>query len=185
MKMLVGLGNPGGQYAATRHNVGFMAIEHIAKSKGTPFKGKFQSELGEITLAEEKVILLKPQTFMNLSGRAVREAMNWYKLTHEDIVIIYDDMDLPFGKIRLREQGSPGGHNGIKSLIAELGTQNFPRVRVGIGRPPQAWDPADYVLGNFSAQEHSELPQVLDNIQQAVLAILSQGFVKAMNTHNR
>ncbi len=185
MKLLVGLGNPGRQYAFTRHNIGFMAIDQVAKPQNITFKGKFQSELGETILAGTKTILLKPQTFMNLSGRAVKQAMDWYKLTAEDIVVIYDDMDIPFGKIKLREQGSPGGHNGIKSLSAELGTQAFPRIRVGIGRPPLAWDPVDYVLGVFSSPQAEELPHVLQKIEQAVMDIIGQGFVKAMNIHNR
>jgi len=185
MKILVGLGNPGRQYVTTRHNVGFMAVDRIAYAGSVGFKGKFQSEFTETSIGGEKVFLLKPQTYMNLSGRAVREALNWFKLGPQDIVVAYDDMDIPFGKIRLREQGSPGGHNGIKSLISELGTQNFPRLRIGISRPPQGWDPVDYVLGSFNGDEVKELPAIMEKVQQAVADIVAQSFVKAMNVHNR
>ncbi len=185
MQIIVGLGNPGLQYQNTRHNVGFLTIDHMADKNSLSLRGKFQAQVGELTISGVKSLLVKPQTFMNLSGRSVREVLNWYKLTPEDIIVIYDDMDIPFGKIRIRSQGSPGGHNGIKSIVSELGTDGFIRIKVGIGRPPEGWNPVDYVLGNFRSEELFELDNVLNNVEDAVKEIISGGITKAMNKYNR
>jgi len=185
MRVVVGLGNPGNKYSRNRHNVGFVAIDHLAEKSNCSFRGKFQADVGDIVLGLEKCLLVKPQTFMNLSGRSVREVLNWHKLSPENLIVIYDDMDLPLGKIRLRSQGGPGGHNGIKSIIAELGTEDFARVRVGIGRPPQGWDPVDYVLGDFRGEELRELDEVMDKVEGAVTSIVSSGMARAMNNYNR
>ncbi|MDA8440817.1 MAG: aminoacyl-tRNA hydrolase [Peptococcaceae bacterium] len=183
-KVVIGLGNPGREYALNRHNVGFLAIEHIATKFNVNFRSKFQSQIGECEIASLKIMLVKPQTFMNLSGRAVREILDWYKLQPDDIVIIHDDMDLPFGKIRLRAQGSPGGHNGIKSIIHEISTANFSRIKIGVGRPPDGWDAADYVLGNFPAAVLPELNSILETVVESVQDVLVNGIKTAMNKYN-
>lgn len=185
MHVVVGLGNPGSRFSSTRHNVGFMALDHLAKKLDVSFRGKFQAEIGEALIAGDKALLVKPQTFMNLSGRSVREVLNWYKLTPENLIVIYDDMDLPLGKIRLRPQGGAGGHNGIKSIIGELGTESFNRVKIGIGRPPEGWDPADYVLSDLRSNDVRDLAEVLVMVEGAVNSIISEGINRAMNSYNR
>jgi PTH1 family peptidyl-tRNA hydrolase len=164
MKLVVGLGNPGKKYKDTKHNIGFMAVDHYAKAKNVSFKkeNKFNGE----SLKLGNLILLKPHTFMNLSGQSIRAIMDYYDIDLEDVLIIYDELALPFNKLRLREQGSAGGHNGIKSIISHLGTQNFKRVRVGIDSNPLI-ETKDYVLGKFSKEQLKELNstnQVIENI---------------------
>lgn len=136
MKIIVGLGNPGNEYAKTRHNVGFMLVDALAEHLNINlWKDKFNAQIAEGRIGTEKILLVKPQTYMNNSGEAVGPLMRWYKVTPEDIIVAHDDMDIPAGTIRIRKKGSSGGHNGIKSLIAHLGSENFPRVRLGVGRP--------------------------------------------------
>ncbi len=164
MKLVVGLGNPGKKYKDTKHNIGFMAVDHYAEANNVSFKkeNKFNGE----SLKLGNLILLKPHTFMNLSGQSIRAIMDYYDIDLEDVLIIYDELALPFNKLRLREQGSAGGHNGIKSIISHLGTQNFKRVRVGIDSNPLI-ETKDYVLGKFSKEQLKELNstnQVIENI---------------------
>ena len=183
--IIVGLGNPGSNYQSNRHNIGFMAIDYLAERHKVSFRGKFQALVGETNLGETRAVLVKPQTYMNLSGRSVREILNWYKLGPENVLIVYDDMDLPLGRLRIRPQGGPGGHNGIKSLISELGTEVFSRIKVGIGRPPLGWDPADYVLGNFTANESNQVKEIMPEIASGVEELVERGLLSAMNKFNR
>ncbi len=189
-QLIVGLGNPGTKYAGTRHNVGFDAIDAIAKLWQVPLteQKKFTGEFGEALVGQEKIRLLKPLTYMNLSGQAMRSVTDWYKLEPTRTLMIYDDMDLPLGKIRLRLSGSAGGHNGVKSAIAHLGTQNIPRLRIGIGSPKTANTPdknaVSHVLGKFSTSEKDILAQVLQLVTEAIELSLKQGVEKAMSLYN-
>ncbi|HWJ02712.1 MAG TPA: aminoacyl-tRNA hydrolase, partial [Verrucomicrobiae bacterium] len=169
----------------TRHNVGFMFADYFALKENLSFRGKFQALFCEIKLGNSQGFLVKPQTYMNLSGRSIREIINWYKLSPQDVIVVYDDLDLPLGKIRIRPQGGAGGHNGIKSIISELGTDNFPRIKIGIGRPPEGWDPADYVLSNFRQEELTELKPVLIRAWEAARELADEGLIGAMNKYNR
>lgn len=185
MKLVVGLGNPGLQYEKTRHNVGFMVVDEIARQiEHTPWKNQFKGEICSFTLNDEKVYLLKPQTFMNLSGESVGEAALFYKILPEDIFCIYDDMDLPTGKIRIRLNGSSGGHNGIKSMISHLGTDNFIRFRLGIGRPLPSWTVVDHVLAKFNESEQEDIAKGINDMAKAVLGTLKLGVEKGMNRFN-
>ncbi|SHN70575.1 aminoacyl-tRNA hydrolase [Desulfitobacterium chlororespirans] len=185
MKLIVGLGNPGGQYAETRHNAGFLLLDCLAEELKLDFRPKFQGLMAETMMEGEKVYLLKPQTFMNLSGRSIRELAQFYKIAPEDIMVVYDDMDLPVGRLRLRSSGSAGGHNGIKSTIAELGTEEFWRLKVGIGRPTAGWDSARYVLASFAKEEIPVLEEILDKGMKAVTLWAKGDGDKAMNLYNR
>ncbi len=188
-QLIVGLGNPGTKYDQTRHNIGFVAIDSLARTWQINLSEhrKFQGIFGEGQAASGKMRLLKPTTYMNLSGQSIRAVMDWYKLPAEAVLIIYDDMDLPLGKIRLRQSGSAGGHNGMKSAIAHLGSQNFPRLRIGIGAPKEG-EPdkqvISHVLGRFSSSEDRLLPEVLNLIRDAVEMSLKQGIPKAMSLYN-
>lgn len=185
MKLIVGLGNPGTQYAATRHNIGFEAIDTIAEIHNISVnKSKFKALVGEGTINGERVVLMKPQTYMNLSGEAVSACRSWYKIANEDIVIIYDDVSLAIGQMRIRKTGSAGGHNGIKSIIAQLGTDVFPRVKVGVGEKPSGWDLADYVLGRFSEEEMKEICPKLKDVCKAVETMVIKDVDTAMNRYN-
>lgn len=170
MKLIIGLGNPGSKYAQTKHNIGFITLDEIAFQKGWTFnRSKFESVYAEGTVGSEKVILIKPQTFMNDSGRSVRQWLDYYDCTEEDIVVVYDDMDLPIGKVRLRQKGGAGGHNGIKSLIDHLGTKQFNRLRVGVGRPYEDQSVVTHVLSPFHKSTHEE---VLFSVKKASDAAL-------------
>jgi peptidyl-tRNA hydrolase, PTH1 family len=184
VKIVVGLGNPGREYAATRHNVGFMVVEQLARRIGAPgSKRRFRSELSEGFLAGEKIVLVQPQTYMNLSGHAVREVVNWYRAALDDVLIVSDDLDLPFGTLRLRARGSAGGHNGLASVIEQLGTQDVPRLKIGIGRGPgQA---TSRVLSRFSADEERALSELVDRAADAVELWARDGIIAAMNDVNR
>ena len=185
MKVIVGLGNPTKKYEGTRHNAGFSVIYRLADKHDIKQNiAKHKALIGTGVIAGEKVMLVMPQTFMNLSGEAVGEIIRFYKLTPEDLIIIYDDIDLDVGRIRIREKGSAGGHNGIKSIIAHIGTEVFDRVRVGIGHKPPEFDLADYVLGRFPAEELSALREAVDNAADAVEIIISDDIHKAMNRYN-
>jgi len=189
-ELIVGLGNPGPQYAQTRHNVGFLAVDALARHWQIPLsqERKFQAEFGQgAGVSGRRVWLLKPLTYMNHSGQSIRAAVDWLKLPISSVLIISDDMDLPLGKIRLRLSGSAGGHNGIRSAIAHLGTQDFPRLRVGIGQPalkrPQQ-DATAHVLGRPSPQEAQVFAKVLPFVVEAVEYSLAQGMEKAMSIYN-
>src|SRR3954454_20363859 len=166
MYLIVGLGNPGETYAKNRHNVGFQAVKHLADRYRFAFSEKQnKARLASGTIAGQRVVLAKPFIFMNASGEAVAPLVRWHKLdpSHE-LLVIYDDMDLPFGTLRARAAGSAGGQNGMRSIIGQLGTETVPRLRVAIGRPPAGWDPRDYVLGNWSKAEAADLPDLLDRV---------------------
>ena len=185
MKAIIGLGNPGVEYAETRHNVGFLALDGLIEGLNLGFRVKYQGLLAEGQMVGERVLFLKPQTFMNLSGRSVRELLNFYKLSGEDLLILHDDLDLPLGKIRLRNQGSAGGHNGIRSIIAELGTEKFWRLKIGVSRPPERWDTARYVLSPFFSKELIELEEVLDRVVKVISLWVEGNQTKAMNLYNK
>lgn len=185
MKLFVGLGNPGTQYARTRHNIGFMAIDQFAdKHSFRSFQNKGKGLLSEGNVGGVKVLLLKPMTYMNLSGESVRAIVDFYKLDVKDMIVLYDDLDTEFGKIRLRYQGSSGGHNGIKSIIQHMGTQTFDRIRMGISRPMPGKDIADYVLSPFNKEEVAGMPVVLDRTVEAMEYALTNDFEKTMAKFN-
>lgn len=185
MKVMIGLGNPGKKYEDTRHNVGFMAIDTISKQWDISVtQQKFRALVGEGRIDMQKVLLVKPQTYMNLSGESVSEILKFYKLTHEDILVIYDDLDLPVGKLRLREKGSAGGHNGIKSLIAHLGTQDFKRIKIGIDRPEPGRSVSDYVLGTFPKAEQPDIQKAVELASEASVYWLKESFPNVMNKFN-
>lgn len=173
MKLLVGLGNPGPKYAGNRHNIGFMAVDAIAREHGFgPWRGKFQSELSEGTLGTEKVILLKPQTFMNLSGDAVGEAMRFFKLSADDLIVFHDELDLPTGKVRLKHGGGHAGHNGLRSLHRHVGSE-YHRVRLGIGHPGHKDQVSAYVLSDFAKADQSWLALLLQGIADGADALVA------------
>ena len=186
MYLIVGLGNPTREYEHTRHNAGFDAVDMLADRLNISVKEKKHKGLcGKGMLGAEKVILLKPQTYMNLSGESVRAAADFYKIDHEHIIVMYDDIDLDVGKLRVRAKGSAGGHNGIKNIIAHLGTQEFPRVRIGVGAKPDRMDLADYVLGRFPQVEQSVMEDAFKEAAEAAAAIVEDGIDGAMNRFNR
>lgn len=183
--LIVGLGNPGRQYAATRHNIGFMTVDRIAARLGVSFSRLESKAL--VTKGEtqgRRVVLAKPQTFMNLSGQAVGALVRFYKVSLENLLVIYDDVDLPLDALRLRPSGGSAGQKGMASIIERLGTQDFPRLRVGIGRPPGRMDAADYVLQEFSRQEAEFLSVLLDRAADAALTFVTDGLQAAMNQYN-
>lgn len=183
MFLIVGLGNPGREYENTRHNIGFAAIDIIAEKYNIDVnRTKFKGEYGEGFINGNKVILLKPYTFMNLSGESVREAIDFYKLTEEEVLIIYDDISLEVGRLRIREKGSAGGHNGIKSIINHMGTDVFTRIKIGVGAPKG--DLVNHVLGKFSKDEVNILKQTLDAVTEATSDIIEYGAKDAMNKFN-
>lgn len=185
MKIIVGLGNPTKEYAGTRHNVGFSVIYNISDAYNIPLETKKHKALiGKGIIEGEKVILAMPQTYMNLSGESVRELMDYYKCELSDLIVIYDDISLDVGKLRIRAKGSAGGHNGIKNIILHLGTQVFPRVRVGVGEKPEGYDLADYVLGHFQGDDKKLMEEAYDRAAAAVAEILTDGPDKAMNDFN-
>lgn len=186
MKLIVGLGNPGKKYENTRHNIGFLVIDELAKRFNVAVnENKFKSHYATIHHNGEKVFLMKPQTFMNLSGESVRPFLDYYKMSPEDVIVIYDDLDLPTGKIRLREKGGHGGHNGIRSLIDHLGTKEFKKVRIGIGRPTTPISIVDYVLQDFSKQEKSLVEEAIYRAANACEEAVTEKFVDVMNQFNQ
>lgn len=184
--LIVGLGNPGKQYDKTRHNCGFRALDMIAQKLGCKVdKGKFQGLYGQTVYGGQKLFLLKPQTFMNLSGRSVLQLSAYYNIPPQRIIVLFDDISLPPGRLRIRSDGSAGGHNGIKSIIQELGSQDFPRVKIGVGAKPHAdQDLADWVLSNFSASEEKALTFALENAASAALCIMEKGVYESANRYN-
>ena len=183
-KLIVGLGNPGPQYSWTRHNAGFMVLDRLSRLSGIPVARKaFSGLAGDGTWGGERVYLLKPQAFMNLSGRSVAEALRFYKLTLADLIVIHDDLDIPFGSVKLKEGGGHGGHNGLRSLAQELGSSDYARIRIGIGRPLHG-DVVNYVLASFPKQEMDQLLEVLDGALDALEMLLKEGMPKAMSIFN-
>ena len=185
MKIVVGLGNPGRQYERTRHNVGFMVVDRLASAHSLAFsREKFKAQLASGTVEGEDVLLVKPQTFMNLSGESVGALVRFYNQERSDLLIVYDDVDLPFGKLRLRPDGGSGGHKGVKSLIAHLGGEEVPRLRVGIRGEFAYDDMSGYVLGKFSSEERADLDGIIQTACEAVEAALTQPFDRVMTRFN-
>ena len=185
MYLIVGLGNPEEEYSKTRHNMGFNAINKIAEQYGIKVtKNKFQGLYESALIEDEKVILLKPQTYMNLSGDSVIQFANFYKLNPEEIIVIYDDIDTNPGKIRIRKKGGPGTHNGMKSVVSRLNSEDFPRVRVGIGMPEFKGDLVNYVIGSIPEEEIPKLEEGVEKAKEAVIEILKNGVDSAMNKLN-
>jgi PTH1 family peptidyl-tRNA hydrolase len=183
-RLIVGLGNPGRKYAGHRHNVGFQCLDRLAEAWGLSFsRRKHKALLAQGQIAGLKVILAKPQTFMNLSGESLERLAHFYQVPPENILVIYDDLDLPVGKIRLRPEGGSGGHKGMKSIIEHLGSDGFPRLRVGIGRPSHG-DPVDYVLGDFTPDEQIAVDDAYERAVSAVELWLAEGIAAAMNRYN-
>jgi peptidyl-tRNA hydrolase, PTH1 family len=193
MKLIVGLGNPGFLYARNRHNIGFMCVSHLGKMRSIPFdKKQAQARTGIGTIAGKRVVLARPQTFMNASGESVSALLHRLNVALSDLIVIHDDLDLPVGKIRLRLGGSSGGHKGIESIIARTGTRDFYRIRVGIGRPDNSEDKAaakeeaviSYVLSDFTAEEKKIIETVLPTVSEAITCLLVQGLEATMNKYN-
>ena len=191
LKMVVGLGNPGSKYSGTRHNIGFMALERMASSNGIMFRqqSKLHGLAAETGVGDQRLRLLMPQTYMNDSGRSIRAALDWFGFSPEQLLVLVDDMDLPLGRLRLRAQGGAGGHNGLRSTIQHLGSQVFPRLRIGIGAPAE--NPQErraktvsHVLGSFSKSEQNSVDAVLDGVLEAVVRIQRMGLDRAGNWIN-
>ena len=187
MFLIVGLGNPGRKYEKTRHNIGFDAIDYIAEKYHISVSdNKHKAICGKGVINGQKVILAKPQTFMNLSGESVREIINFYKIDPEDeMVVLFDDISLAPGNIRIRKKGSAGGHNGIKDIIAQTGTSNFKRVKIGVGEKPAGWDLADHVLGHFDNADRKLVEEALEDVCEATSLIVKDEIDKAMNDFNQ
>ncbi|MFL7893390.1 MAG: aminoacyl-tRNA hydrolase [Anaerolineales bacterium] len=183
--LIVGLGNPGREYQTSRHNIGFMLVSHMAEKLHVSFT-RMQSKalVTKTDYQNQKVILAKPQTYMNLSGQAVASLVKFYKIPLDQLMVVYDDVDLPFGRIRIRPSGGSAGQKGMQSIINQLGTQEFPRMRLGVGRPPGSKQAANYVLRDFSGEDADFLPQVLDRGAEAVLMFITIDLVAAMNNFN-
>lgn len=187
MYLIAGLGNPGRQYEKTRHNMGFDVIDELIETNRVPQTGvKFDAMYGKGMIGVQKAILMKPLSYMNLSGGPIRSMADYFKIDAEaELVVVYDDIDLEPGQIRIRKQGSAGGHNGMKDIIAKLGTQKFVRVKVGVGAKPKGWDLADYVLGRFSDSDRKMVDESIVRAAKAVEMILNEGADAAMNEYNR
>lgn len=186
MKALVGLGNPGSNYAFTRHNAGFLALEQAAISLGvSSFRKQCKGLVGEGRIKGERVVLLMPQTYMNLSGESILALMQWYKITPQDILVLSDDIDLPQGALRIRQKGGAGTHNGWRSILSVTGSEDFPRARIGVGAPPQGWELSDWVLSRFD--KTPEAPEIFEAIQLAAkagISFLEHGITLTMNQFN-
>ena len=189
MILLVGLGNPGPRYALTRHNVGFMAVDAFCRKAGrvAPFQPRFEGQFAEFSQGGVRVAVLKPETFMNASGRSVRAASSAFELEPAQVLVVHDELDLPFGELRLKLGGGDGGHRGLRSISAELADPGYGRVRLGIGRPPPHFqgDVADFVLQAFALEERSELTRVLDETCEAVESVITDGLARTMNRTNQ
>lgn len=187
MKIIAGLGNPGSEYAATKHNVGFMLIDALADKlnvSASEWQKKNDALIAKVRIGAESVLLVKPLTYMNESGRAIAPLMNFYKLDATDLIVVHDDMDIPTGTIRLRKKGSAGGHNGIKSILAHVGDENFSRVRIGIGRPLPKWTVVNHVLAPFTAEDAPKIKAAIEYLLPAVECIVTDGIDVAMNKFN-
>lgn len=187
MYLIVGLGNPGREYEATRHNMGFDVIDKLVEEYRIPQGGvKFNAMYGKGIIGGQQALLMKPLSYMNLSGGPIRDMLHYFKIDPEtEMIVIYDDIDTEPGSLRIRKQGSAGGHNGIKDIIKQLGTQKFTRIRIGVGAKPQGWDLADYVLGRFDTQNRKLVDEAQERACKAVEMILSEGVDAAMNEFNR
>ena len=186
MLIIAGLGNPGKEYENTRHNAGFMVMDALAEKIGADISEKKHKALcGKGVIGGEKVILMKPQTYMNSSGESIRAAADYYKVDPEDILIVYDDISLAPGQLRIRAKGSAGGHNGIKSIISHLGSMDFPRIKIGVGEKPKGYDLADYVLGHFSKGEREIYDDVFPDVDDAVKLMVMDDISGAMNQYNK
>lgn len=187
MYIIAGLGNPDRQYQATRHNIGFDAITKICDETGIVLDRREHKALcGRGMINGERVLLVQPQTYMNLSGESIGELVHFYKIDPEtELIIIYDDISLDVGQLRIRKKGSAGGHNGIKNIIACLGTQSFPRIKIGVGDKPKEWDLVDWVLGRFPAEQEPTVRSALEDVYQAVCVIIGEGPEAAMNRYNK
>jgi peptidyl-tRNA hydrolase, PTH1 family len=190
MRLVVGLGNPGPEYQDHRHNLGFKVVDELRARAGrlqpaTPPRAKFGAEIGEVTMAGERVLLCKPMEYMNVSGQAVARVAGFWKVPVAEVIVVHDELDLPFGRLKLGAGGGHGGHNGIRSLLADLGDASFARVRVGVGRPTPGHDPANYLLSSFSRAEAKELPDLIGAAADAVEEILKGGLTAAMNKFNQ
>lgn len=184
MRVIVGLGNPGNQYKGTRHNVGFDVIDYLADSHNIDIhKIKHKAMIGEGMIGQEKVMLVKPQTFMNLSGRSILEILQFYKIKPEQMIIVYDDIDIEIGRLRIRTKGSAGTHNGMKSVLYEIQSDVFPRIRVGIGKPEYA-DLIHYVMGKFSQEDRELIDAAIKKAAEAIETIIKEGMNMAMNRYN-
>ena len=185
MKIIAGLGNPGAEYARTKHNVGFMLVDALAERLGVDaWREKFNALVAAGRIGAQKVLLVKPLPYMNESGRALAPLLDWYKLAPEELIVVHDDMDIAVGTIRLRRKGSAGGHNGIKSLLAHIGSQEFSRVRIGIGRPLPGWTVVRHVLAPFSAEDGPKVHEAIAYLLPAVECIVTDGIDMAMNRYN-
>ncbi len=184
--LVAGLGNPGNKYRNTRHNAGFMTLDYISSKENFEFKkSKFKGQTASKIIGDKNILFLKPDTFMNLSGESIISASKYYKIPTENIIIIYDDISLDIGKIRIRRKGSAGGHNGIKSIIEHLKSENFPRVKIGVGKKSDEFDDlADYVLSSFKINERQELDKAVEKAYMAVRTIVLESTDKAMNLYN-
>jgi PTH1 family peptidyl-tRNA hydrolase len=183
--LLIGLGNPGREYANNRHNFGFMLIDRLAvRLNARGMKVQSKAIIMNAAYEERKLILAKPQTYMNLSGQSVQGLIHFYKIPLTNVMILSDDLDLPFGTIRIRASGGPGGQRGLSSILEQLGTKDVPRLRLGIGRPPGRMDPANYVLQNFSRNDMQAISEILDRAADATLTFVTDGLEKAMNKFN-
>ena len=183
--LLVGLGNPGAKYASTRHNMGFLALDGLADREGFRFnKLRFRAWTAQWKVGDQQVLVMKPQTYMNLSGESVGAAARFYKIPAEHILVISDDIDLPVGKLRLRSAGSAGGHNGLKNIIQHLGSERFPRIKVGVGAKPPKMDLADYVLSRFGAEEQKLMDEAFGEAAEAAVMMMTAGAERAMNHYN-
>jgi PTH1 family peptidyl-tRNA hydrolase len=186
VKIIVGLGNPGSRYRRTRHNIGFQVIDRLAEMKGISVSRKrFKSLLGTGRVHTHEIILMKPLTFMNRSGEAVKEAANFFRTTVEDLVVVHDDLDLSFGKVRFKQKGGDGGHQGVRSIIESLGKGSFLRLKVGIGRPPEGVDPAEYVLSPFERFEHEQLDVILSRAAESISVAIEESLEVAMRRFQR
>ena len=187
MFIIAGLGNPGREYASTRHNIGYATVDALAEKYNIGFtERKFNSLVGKGVIEGKKVLLIKPLTYMNLSGEAVRPACDYYKIDSEsELIVIYDDISLPVGQLRIRPKGSAGGHNGIKNIIAHLGGEVFLRIKIGVGEKPSRMDLKDYVLGHFSEEEKEAEKEAVDKACEAVLYLMQGKAEEAMNRYNR
>lgn len=185
MHIVVGLGNPGAKYERTRHNIGFLALDWIAAEYRIQVnKTKFHALIGDGVIQGEKVLLVKPQTFMNNSGESVQEILHFYKVPPSDLIVIYDDIDLDVGTVRIRPSGSAGTHNGMRSIVTHLSSDAFPRIRIGVGKPPAKMDLADYVLSVFLDEERKRLGEVIERTSLAAAVMLTAGTEAAMNRYN-
>ena len=186
MKLIVGLGNPDREYQNTFHNLGFMSADKCAEILGMEFtKQKCKALLAEKNIGGQKVIIAKPLTYMNLSGESVRQLVDYYKIEEDELIVIYDDIDLDVGHIRLRRKGSAGGHNGIKNIIAHLGTEEFNRIKIGVGAKPKGWDLVDHVLGRFNDEERVEVEKAIARAADACTTIITKDITYAMNEYNK